>query len=108
MKIYKDFEKKDIGVSDIALLIMVGYRKNEGLITEPLRFGGDGCYYAYIINQTEDEDVKIDCHYTKVATFNNWLKIYDDSRLTYEVDAKEINIYRAGDYGCIIQIINSL
>jgi hypothetical protein len=66
-----------------------------------LDFGEDGVYGAYII----DENTEIGSHYSKVATFNDWLKIYDDDELTYKVYAEEINIYRAGDFGCIIQVI---
>lgn len=102
MKTYKDFEQKYIGDSDIATLILVGNRNEEGLKTELLRFGEDGYYKAYIVTEI---DVEIGSHYKKVATFNHWLKIYDDDELTYRVNAKEINIYRAGLLGCIIQII---
>ena len=101
MKTYKDFEKKYIGGSDIASLVMVGCRRDEGLKTEPLFFGEDGAYYAYIV----DEETEIKSHYTKVAAFNHWLKIYDDDGLTFVENAKEINVYRAGQFGCIIQII---
>lgn len=57
---------------------------------------------AYIVTR---EEVKIGSHYQKVATFNDYLKIYDDAGLSYKVEAKEINIYRSGMYGCIIQTI---
>ena len=101
MKTYKDFEKVFIGCSDIATLIIVGYKEGEGVVTKPLTFGGDNLYSAYIVT----EKAKIGDHYDKVETLNNWLKIYDDTELSYKVEAKEINIYRAGMYGCIIQII---
>ncbi len=102
MKNYKDFEKQYIGSSDIATLILVSCKGEEGLKTEQLHFGEDGSYNAYIV----DADTEIGSNYRKVTTFNHWLKIYDDEELTYKVDAKEINIYRAGDFGCIIQILN--
>ncbi len=101
MKNYKDFERKTIGCSDISALILVGCRGEEGLKTEVLDFGEDGSYRAYIV----DADTEIGIHYKKVATFNSWLKIYDDYELTYKVYANEINIYRAGEFGCIIQVI---
>lgn len=101
MRTYKDFAKTFIGGSDVATLIMVGCSEN-GLITEALNFGEDGDYSAYIVT----EDVEIESHYAKAATFNHWLKIYDDDGLAYRVDAKEINVYRAGKFGCIIQTIN--
>lgn len=101
MKNYKEFEQQFIGDSDIATLILVGCRGEEGLKTEQLHFSEDGNYRAYIV----DADTEIGNHYKKVATFNHWLKIYDDEGLTYSVMADEINIYRAGDFGCIIQVI---
>lgn len=103
MKTYKDFEQKIIGGSDIATLILVGCRGEEGLKTEQLHFGEDGIYRAYIVT---DHEAEIGSHYKKVATFNHWLKIYDDYEKTFDQRAKEINIYRVGDFGCIIQIIH--
>ena len=105
MKTYKDFEKRYIGSSDIASLILAGCRTEEGLKTEALSFGEDGSYSAYIVKQSENEEIKIESHYTKVATFNHWLKVYDDDGKTFDCMGKEINIYRAGQFGCIIQII---
>jgi len=102
MKSYKDFEQAHIGGSDVAALIMVGCRGEEGLKTEALDFGEDGCYKAYIV---ESEDVEIGSHYKQVAIFNHWLKIYDDNRLTFYMYAREFRVYRAGAFGCIIQII---
>lgn len=104
MKTYKDFETEYIGSSDIASLIMVGNKKENGMITDVLHFGGDDAYSAYIVTESENS-VEIGAHYNKVATFNDWMKIYDDTGLSYKVEGKEINIYRAGMYGCIIQII---
>lgn len=101
MRNYKEFEKYFIGESDIANLILVGCGKSGQIETNQLHFGWDGSYEAYIVNA----NTKIGNHYTKVATFNYWLKIYDDYGLTYTVQAKEINIYRAGEFGCIIQVI---
>ena len=103
MKSYKEFEQICIGGSDIATLILVGRYQEDGLKTQPLHFGEDGIYRAYLVYGS---DVEIGSHYKKVATFNHWLKIYDDDEKTYEITAKEINIYRAGVFGCIIQIIN--
>lgn len=102
MKTYKDFEKHFIGESDIATLIMAGCREDEGVVTDTLHFGGDGAYSAYVVTE---EDATIGMHYKKIASFTHWLKIYDDRELTFKVSAKEINIYRSGDFGCIIQVI---
>lgn len=39
MKNYKEFEQQFIGDSDIATLILVGCRSEEGIKTEQLHFG---------------------------------------------------------------------
>jgi hypothetical protein len=100
MKHYNEFEKTFIGISDIASLILVGCN-DDGVKTELLSFNQDGRYQAYII----DENTTVGEHYKKVTTFNHWLKIYDDTGLTFYEWAKEINLYRAGEMGCIIQLI---
>ena len=64
-------------------------------------FGGDGCYHAYIVH---DREITIPEHYQKVAVFNKWLKIYDDSMLMEKFAGENIEVYRAGNYGCIIRI----
>lgn len=99
---YRDTEKKYIGSSDIAVLILVGCKDNEGVKTDLLSFGEDGGYSAYIV---KDPEIEIGSHYQKVATFNGWLRIYDDEAMTFNCSGKEINLYRAGAFGCIIQII---
>ena len=103
MKKYKDFEKLYIGSSDIATLVLVGPSPETELIKpEILHFGGDGSYSAYVV---VGDDVEIGAHYEKVATFNEWMKVYDDYERTAKFAGNEINVYRAGDYGCIIQCI---
>ena len=98
MKTYKDFEKIKIGESDIACLVMVGCREDKGAITELLHFGEDGFYEAYYAT----EPCEIGEHYKKVASFESWLKIYDDTERTFN-EYGDFNIYRAGDFGCIIE-----
>ena len=83
MKSYKEYEKKYIGMSDIANLILAGSSDN-GLKLAVLHFGMDNDYYAYIV----DADAEIGEHYTKVAEFKSWLRIYDDSFLTQELSKK--------------------
>lgn len=100
MKSYKDYDKKFIGVSDIASLVMVGFGEKE-VESKMLHFGGDGSYSAYIV----DGEAEIGAHYEKVATFAHWFKLYDDSGLTLSTYGSEINVYRAGEMGCIIQVI---
>lgn len=101
MRTYKDFKKEYIGSSDIASLILAGC-DNNGLSLRELHFGGDGSYNAYIV---DDDLEEIPGHYHKVAEFESWLKIYDDDGLVYSLNGEKIIVYRAADFGCIIQII---
>lgn len=101
MKFYKD-RKEDIGSSDVAALVLMGPKFGEGLRTQILNFGEDGCYSAYIV---DDPEVEIPNHYKKMAKFCKWLKIYDDDGLCKDYRAEKINVYRAGEYGCIIQLL---
>ena len=101
MKSYKDFEKVTIGYSDIVTLVVFGCRE-DGLAVDMLNFGSDGIYNAYLVDEA---DVEIGEHYKKVANFKNWMKIYDDHIKSFEIQAKEINVYMAGEFGCIIQAI---
>lgn len=100
MKSYKDYEKQFIGESDIASLVMVGFGENE-VESKMLHFGGDYAFFAYIV----DGDAEIGEHYEKVATFTHWFKLYDDTGRTKSFTGREINVYRAGEMGCIIQVI---
>lgn len=101
MKNYKDFMREFIGESDIASLVMVGFKDNIGATTELLRFGKDSSYYAYVC----EGEVEIGKHYELVAEFNSWLKIYDDTELVREFNGRTIRIYRAGEEGCIINLL---
>lgn len=101
MKNYKEYGKVYIGSSDIAALTIVGM-SDQGLTAKIIDFREDGIYTAYII---DDKGIVGD-HYTKVATFNTWIKIYDDEGLKKELKVdidKKIEIYRAGMRGCIIK-----
>ena len=93
--------KNPDGYSDIAALVLVGCREGQGAVAELLNFGSDGNYSAYIAL----EDTEIEEHYNKVTSFNSWLKIYDDADKIITLYAQTINIYRAGDFGMIIQLI---
>ena len=101
MKSYKDFEKMYIGESDIASLTMVGFAPEQGLTAQLLHFGGDNAYSAYIV---DEPDVEIGAHYSLVSSFDSWLKIYDDMGLVFERCSDKIEVYRAGEYGCIIHL----
>lgn len=110
MKKYYEYKRECIGMSDIASLIMCGPEYDEteeykDVTAKMLHFGVDSTYYAYIV----DEDAEIGAHYLKVASFRTWLNIYDDEELMFKTCGWDdiINVYRAGDYGCIIQIIKS-
>ena len=105
MKNYKDFEKEYIGSSDVANLILAGYKKGEGFTCQKLNFIRDGSYNAYIV---EGKDVEIGEHYNKVAEFESWTKIYDDEELVKTFIADEIIVYRAAEMGCIIQLIKKI
>ena len=99
MKSYKEYDREFIGDSDIAALIFVK--------ANILDFGCDGRYNAYVV----DENAKIGDHYTLEMEFETssgfkaWLKVYDDEGLTADYSADKIRVYRAGDFGCIIQLI---
>ena len=93
MKNYKEFEKISLGGSDGAAIIMASYPKLEYLF-----FGGDGKYKAYFIN----EEIELPAHYTKQAEFENWVRIYDDDERMVTIEAKYIEIYRSGEFGCLI------
>lgn len=105
MRYYKDCPVLNMGYSDIAALVLVGFKENEsaGAVSELLKFGSDGSYKAYIV----PEDTAIPEHYKKITTFNKWLKVYDDGQRIIEFRAKKINIYRAGNFGMIVQLIES-
>lgn len=92
-KSYKDYEIISLGGSDIARLTLTS---PEG--ADILKFGMDSSYNAYLVPiETEIPD-----YYKKVFSCTDWLKIFDDTRLTFRLDAKRINIYRSGEHGCII------
>ena len=102
MKNYKDFSREYIGSSDIASLVMVGCKDNVGAVAELLRFGKDGDYSAYVC----EGEVSIGDHYELVAEFNTWLKIYDDEKLIRKFKGRAIRIYRAGQEGVIVNILD--
>lgn len=43
----------------------------------------------------------------KTVSSKAGIRIYDDNEKTFDEKAKEFYIYRAGEYGCIIQKINN-
>lgn len=97
MKDYHEYPKQFIGSSDISSLMI-----RTPLECRVLDFGGDGEYNAYVV----DKDAEIGSHYEKIMTAKNWAWIYSDLQRVCKFEGDEINIYRAGDYGCIIQVLN--
>lgn len=93
MKNYKDFSKVYIGFSDGASLILASYQK-----LQYLYFGEDNDYKAYFV----DEVIEIPYHYKKEFECDNWVRIYDDVELATEICGEHIEIYRAGEMGCLI------
>ncbi len=98
LKSYKEFDKTPIGVSDIASLII----RSSGQLRR-LDFGEDGAYNAYIVT----EEAYIGEHYRLVFEGTGWIKIYDDTTLSFSAQADTIRIYRSGAFGCIIQLIKN-
>lgn len=90
-----------LGGSDIAQLLLTSCESEQG-IAFALRMGGDGGYTAHIIEGGE----KVKPHYKKVYSCRKWLWIYDDDCKSAKFNAEIINVYRAGDYGITIELIN--
>jgi len=98
---YKEYDKISLGYSDIAALVMVGYKPRIGAVPQMLNFGEDSHYSAYLV----DGEAEIGSHYTLIAEYYTWLKIYDDDDLVARFDGTTIRVYRAGEMGCIIQVV---
>lgn len=69
----------------------------------PLHFGEDGTYHAYIVHGTCD----IPLHYAEVAQFKDKIDIIDDDGFVTCYEANVIRVYRAGEFGCIIQLLDN-
>lgn len=97
---YKDYPRVNIGTSDIAALTV---RSQHNLFN--LTFGGDDTYRAYIV----DDKAEIGEHYKLVFEGETWIKIYDDNELTFDFHSygSKIKIFRSGDYGIILQFLNT-
>lgn len=101
-KSYKSRLPEFIGASDIASLTV-----RAGEFIGALDFGEDGSYSAYIV---EDAANAIPNYYACIFEgVANWLTIYDDNGKSFSKsfdNLKNIKIYRAGDFGCVIQILD--
>lgn len=116
MKDHHTYEMAYLGESDVSALTVTTFGA-DGLTSHILRFGMDGEYKAYIV----DAECEIPAHYENVlhiepyqVTFfdgtlgapSGWVRVYDDEALTYKADFHNgLNIYRAGDLGCIVQLL---
>lgn len=98
---YKDFDKVYLGFSDIAALKIFSYDNTRGLEANILKMGSDGDYEAYYCN-----NAIISEHYKKVYSVDGWLEIYDDNQKMFDEHGK-FEIYRAGDFGIIINKITT-
>lgn len=99
---YKDFSKIYLGESNIASVVMVGCQPQGGAKAELLRFGEGGSYTAYFVTK----DIPITEHYEKVFEFRSRLAIYDDKNYIGVVKAEKIEVYRAGEFGCVIKAVD--
>ncbi len=104
MKNYKNFKKAALGVSDVAVLTFTVFADDLTAFVLPL--GGDGGYSAYIVH---GKDVEIGAHYHLEKEIENfgWVRVYDDDGKPFdynrENDESVMRIWRAGDYGIILQ-----
>lgn len=101
----EDYKKETtvLGASEIAALVLVGMRDGK-LCTEILNFGTDGRYTAYIVR---NKNTSIPSHYDLISMWDTWLRIYDDEQLMFHHHKYKckIEIYRAGEFGTIIRIL---
>lgn len=98
MKTYKEYPTAFLGCSDVASLVV----RDSGS-AKLLSFGEDGGYRARIV----DSGCEIPEHYSLVMECDWWIRVYDDTGRTlgiYAGNRGKIRIYRAGLFGCIIEI----
>lgn len=101
MKSYKEFGKMYIGASDKACLTVKNFDKKVILVAEEeLHFGEDGEYSAYITYG----DVCIGEHYKLMHKYSGDIVIADDERDVFAAVADSIEIYQAGEFGCVIHL----
>ena len=93
-----DYKKNiiQLGFSDIATLLL---RSCDAQPME-IKFGGDGSYKAYVVN---DKSL-VPEFYHKEYECSKWLWVYDDNRKVAELTGEKISVYRAGDFGLLICI----
>ena len=102
MKNHHGYPVSSLGFSDIAALTVTAY-DSDGLTAHILPFGSDGSYRAYVV----DAECEIPDHYKPVMEFTSsgWIRISDDVHVTFTRSfTNGLTIYRAGNFGCIIQV----
>ena len=99
---YKFAPKPCIGGSDRASLFAIGFDSDYAWKFIPIHFGSDGSYRAYICT----EKAEIGAHYHLVGQLHHEIRIIDDDdgACTFEATADEINLWRAGEFGLVIQL----
>lgn len=88
-----------LGYSDISTIQVVGLVNNV-----KVKFAEDGSYRAYIVEQ--DGSIEIPAHYKKIGGVLGKALILDDSLNPSYIDCDLLRIYRAGSYGCILEVYN--
>lgn len=99
----KQIDRVNCGVSAYDSVIMAGMDKDGKLTCAPLRrelISRDP--FRAIVKTGGDA---IPDGYQLTATFYRFLKIYDDNGLARKFWGREINVYRIGKAGIIVQIL---
>lgn len=98
---HHDYEKVFIGGSDSARLEVI-HATEHGVSTHYLNFGEDGDYKAYVV----DEKCTIpDTYELRCAFEGGCVDLFDDEGYNVHIEGETVQIYRRGDFGCIIKII---
>lgn len=101
MKDYHECERiHNLGSSDRALL---NIELNDGT-SRSLHFGEDGDYSSYIV---KNDEAIIPNYYKKVLTADKKITVYDDFEKCAVIKAPKIEIYRSGNFGCLIHLVGS-
>lgn len=70
-----------------------------------IKFGSDGHYDAWWVT---DESVEIPAHYSLEFTAKHWIKFFDDYAYRGTIYADSIEVYCAGNFGCIVRTIGNV
>ncbi len=108
MKNYKDI-KVYLGSSDTASLDFFITYTGERI---KLKFGSDGEYSAYVCHNFTEKEIPE--HYKKVFETSHFAGITFPPEISTEpftvrfTSIESIQIYRAGDFGCIINLVDKI